>query len=140
MLTMVKTSRRQGQHCEVWSEGSLSAKRGADEQESDRRLSSRVEQAQDCDGRNPRCTVNPAVVSRQFMLLSGEICGVCSSLRTARGAAMHQVYTTEVSRGRSSEKGDGGSTGEGPKKQTRQCAIMLEVYAACVKREVSHGA
>jgi hypothetical protein len=48
MLTIVKTSRRQGQHREGLSEGSLSAKRRADEQESDTRLSSRVEQAHDC--------------------------------------------------------------------------------------------
>ena len=56
------------------------------------------------------------------------------------GCSNASRYTTEVSRGRSSEKGDGGSTGEGPKKQTRQWAIVLEVHGACVKREVSHGA
>ena len=45
MLTSVKTSRRQGRSREGWSEGSLSAKRRADEQKSDIRLSSRVEWA-----------------------------------------------------------------------------------------------
>ena len=45
MLTSVKTSRRQGQSREGWSEGSLSAKRRADQQKSDIRLSSRVEWA-----------------------------------------------------------------------------------------------
>ena len=49
MLTILKTSRRQGQHREGLSEGSLSAKRRADEQQSDTRLSSRVEQAHDCE-------------------------------------------------------------------------------------------
>ena len=45
MLTILKTSRRQGQSREVLSEGSRSAKRRADEQKSDIRLSRRVEWA-----------------------------------------------------------------------------------------------
>ena len=48
MLTILKTSRRQGQPREGLFEGSLSAKRRADEQKLDTRLSSRVEQAPDC--------------------------------------------------------------------------------------------
>ena len=47
MLTSVKTSRRQGQHREELSEGSPSAKRRADEQEPDIRLSRRAEWAHD---------------------------------------------------------------------------------------------
>ena len=47
LLTSITTSRRQGQCCEVLSKGSLSAIRRADEQKSDRRLSRRVELAQD---------------------------------------------------------------------------------------------
>ena len=47
MLTILKTSRRQGQHREGLSEGSRSAKRRADGQESDTRLSRRVEWAPD---------------------------------------------------------------------------------------------
>ena len=47
MLTSVKTSRRQGQSREGLSEGSLSAKRRADEQKPDIRPSSRVEWAPD---------------------------------------------------------------------------------------------
>jgi hypothetical protein len=50
MLTIVKTSRRQGQHREGLSEGSPSAKRRADEQESDIRLSRRVEWAPHHEG------------------------------------------------------------------------------------------
>jgi hypothetical protein len=50
MLTIVTTSLWQGQPREGLSEGSLSAKRRADEQKLDTRLSSRVEQAQDCEG------------------------------------------------------------------------------------------
>ena len=46
-LTPITTSRRQGQCCEVLSKGSRSAKRRADEQKSDTRLSRRVELAQD---------------------------------------------------------------------------------------------
>lgn len=47
MLTIITTSRWQRQYREVLSEGSLSAKRRADEQKSDTRLSSRVELAHD---------------------------------------------------------------------------------------------
>ena len=48
MLTIVKTSRGQGQSREGLFEGSRRAKRRADEQKLDTRLSSRVEQAPDC--------------------------------------------------------------------------------------------
>ena len=47
MLTIITTSRRQRQSREGRSEGSLSAKRRADEQKSDTRPSRRVELAQD---------------------------------------------------------------------------------------------
>ena len=50
MLTTITTSQWQGQYCEVLSEGSRTAKQRADEQESDIRLSSRVELAQDNEG------------------------------------------------------------------------------------------
>ena len=50
MLAIVTTSRRQGQYREALSEGSLSAKRRADEQKLDIRLRSRVELAQDSEG------------------------------------------------------------------------------------------
>jgi hypothetical protein len=50
MLTIVTTSQRQGQYCEVLSGGSLGAKRRADEQERDIRLNSRAERAQDREG------------------------------------------------------------------------------------------
>lgn len=51
MLIIITPSRRQRQYCEVLSEGSRSAKRRADEQKSDIRLSSKVELAQDNEGR-----------------------------------------------------------------------------------------
>ena len=51
LLTIITTSRRQRQYREVLSEGSLSAKRRADEQKLDIRLSSRVEWAHDHEGR-----------------------------------------------------------------------------------------
>ena len=47
LLTPITTSRGQGRCCEVLSKGSLSAKRQADEQKLDRRLSRRVELAHD---------------------------------------------------------------------------------------------
>ena len=51
MLAIITTSRRQGQAREGLSEGSRSAKRRADEQKSDIRLSHRAEWAQDHEGR-----------------------------------------------------------------------------------------
>src|SRR3972149_9951682 len=51
LLTSITTSRGQGQSGEGLSEGSRSAKRRADEQKSDIRLSRRVEWAQDHEGR-----------------------------------------------------------------------------------------
>lgn len=56
------------------SEGSLSAKPGADEKEHDIRLSSRDELAKDNDVLWMRNRVNHAVVRGKYYLLFGEVC------------------------------------------------------------------
>ena len=76
MLTIVKTSQRQGQLREVVSKGSLSAKRRADEQESDTRLSSRVEQAHDCeDHESALYSKSGGCVVTVHVLIRGDLLG-----------------------------------------------------------------
>jgi hypothetical protein len=76
MLTIVKTSRRQGQHREVVSEGSPSAKRRADEQESDTRLSSRVEWAPHHEGQgSARYSKSGGGVVTVQVLIRGDLLG-----------------------------------------------------------------
>ena len=88
MLTSVKTSRRQGQSREGVSEGSLSAKRRADEQKPDIRPSSRVEWAPDYKdqqsalyGKSGGCVVTVHVLIRgdlshvRWVLLGESNCG-----------------------------------------------------------------
>ena len=140
MLTIVTTSRRQGQYREVWSEGSLSAKRRADEQESDTRLSSRVEQAQDCNGhesalysKSGGCVVIVHVLIRGDLrcVQFDENGAACSNAR--RNAA-------EVSSGRSSDVGTDARITKDQRRRTGQRLLMLDACVACDWREVSSGA
>ena len=74
MLTILKTSRRQGQHREVLSEGSRSAKRRADGQESDTRLSRRVEWAPDHeDQESARYGKSGGCVATVHVLIRGDL-------------------------------------------------------------------
>ena len=86
MLTIIKTSRRQGQHREGLSEGSLSAKRRADEQKLDTRLSSRVEQAQDCEGHESALySKSSGCVVTVHVLIRGELLSERSLVATGVG-------------------------------------------------------
>ncbi len=85
------TSRRQGQTREGMSEGSPSAKLRADEQKSHRRPSLWGEWAQDHEILGSGDKVNAAVVQRQFMFLSGEICPASGAFCTAPVSAMIPV-------------------------------------------------
>ena len=89
MLTIVKISRRQGQHREVLSEGSPSAKRRADEQEPDTRLSRRAEWAPDHEGHESArygkfggCVVTVHVLIRGALLDGRSIFARGSGLRS----------------------------------------------------------
>jgi len=91
MLSMITTSRRQGQDREALSEGSRSAKPRADEQKRDTRLSNRVELAQDNEdvefelhSKFRSCVVTGHV------LIGGDLnCKRCTN--TAHGTAMGRV-------------------------------------------------
>ena len=139
MLTSITTSRRQGQYREVMSEGSRSAKRRADEQKLDTRLSSRVEQAQDCDdhesalySKSGGCVVTVHVLIRGDLLCvqldeSGARCS-----NAGRNAA-------EVSSGRSSDARREAQSAKDQRSRTRQRLFALDVHGACAKREVGNG-
>jgi hypothetical protein len=140
MLTIVTTSRRQGQYREVWSEGSLSAKRRADEQESDTRLRSRVELAQDSEGhlsalysKSGGCVVIVHVLIRGDLrcVQFDENGAACSNAR--RNAA-------EVSSGRSSGLVLDDRIAKDQRRRTGQRLLMLDACVACDRREVSLGA
>ncbi len=140
MLTIIKTSRRQGQPREGLSEGSLSAKRRADEQESDTRLSSRVEQAQDCDdhesalhSKSGGCVVTVHALIRGDLLCVQFVKNGARCSNAARNAA-------EVSSGRGSEAIMDGRLAKDQRSRTRQRLLVLDAHEACAKREVGIGA
>lgn len=140
MLTIVTTSRRQGQPRERLSEGSLSAKRRADEQESDTRLRSRVEQAQDCNGRmSALYSKSGGCVATVHALIRGDL--FCE-WRVERYAPRSNARRdeTEVSSGRSSETILDDRIAKDQRSRTGQRLFVLDSHGACDQREVSIGA
>jgi hypothetical protein len=140
MLTIVTTSRRQGQYREVLSEGSLSAKRRADEQESDTRLRSRVEQAQDCNGRmSALYSKSGGCVVIVHVLIRGDLRCVQFDENGAAGSNARR-NTAEVSSGRSSDGCTDAHIAKDQRRRTGQRLLMLDACVACDRREVSLGA
>ena len=160
MLTIITTSRRQRQSREGWSEGSLSAKRRADEQKSDTRPSSRVELAHDNEGhefalhgKSGGCGVTVHVLI--WGDLFNERCGAMGAgLRATAKAVEHPPYPkakhstmcgnarrewTEVSSGHSSGEGRSAIHAKDQRNRTGQRLAVLDHHAACVTREVRTG-
>ena len=102
MLMIVTTSLWQGQHREGLSGGSLSAKQRADEQKLDTRLSSRVEQAQDCNGHQSALHgKSSGCVVIVHVLIRGDLFHKWLAVNHATGSNV-RCDETEVSSGRSS--------------------------------------
>ena len=160
MLTIITTSLRQWQDREGLSEGSRSAKRRADEQKSDIRLSSRVELAHDNEGHEfALYSKSGGCVVTVHVLIWGDLfnkrCSVMGAgLRATAKALEHPPYPkakhsttcgnarrewTEVSSGHSS--GDGRSTihAKDQRNRTGQRLAVLGPHVACVMREVRTG-
>lgn len=139
MLTKITTSRRQMQYREVLCEGSLSAKRRADEQESDIRPSSRVKLAQDNEGhefalhgKSGGCVVTVHALiwgdlKRERLITSSAQCS--NVLRDV----------SEVSSGHSSLGGGKANRAKDQRNRTGQRLDRLGVYVACDRREVNTG-
>ena len=139
MLTIVKTSRRQGQHREGLSEGSLSAKRRADEQEPDTRLNSRVEQAHDCDGhKSALYSKSGGCVVTVHVLIRGDLPRVQFVVNGARCSNAPR-NAAEVSSGHSSDARKEVQITKDQRSRTRQRLFVLGSHEACAKREVSTG-
>jgi hypothetical protein len=140
MLTIVTTSRRQGQPREGLSEGSLSAKRRADEQKLDTRLSSRVEQAHDCEDRKSALySKSGGCVVTVHVLIRGDLPSVQFAMN---GAQCSNIWRNlaEVSSGRSSDARREVQIAKDQRSRTRQRLVVFGVHGACVKREVGSGA
>lgn len=139
LLTPVTTSRRQGQCCEVLSKGSRSAKRRADEQKSDRRLSRRVELAHDSkDHEFARYSKSGGGVVIVHVLIWGDLQRERLSLNRAQHSNVLRAVA-EVSSGRSSSERRSAFKAKDQRSRTRQYLVVLVPRAACAKREVSNG-
>lgn len=140
MLTIVTTSRRQGQYREVLFEGSLSAKRRADEQESDTRLRSRVELAQDSEGRmSALCSKSGGCVATVHVLIRGDLFHAWRVERYSQHSNVRRDEA-EVSSGRSSETITDDRRAKDQRSRTRQRLLMLDACVTRDRREVSVGA
>lgn len=139
MLTIITTSRRQRQSREGLSEGSRSAKRRADEQKSDTRLSSRVKLAHDDEdhefalhSKSGGCVVTVRV------LIWGDLKRVRLTVNSAQCSDVLRVVS-EVSSGRSSGVGRIANNAKDQRSRTGQRLVALVPRAACAKREVRNG-
>ena len=162
MLTIVKTSRRQGQPREGVSEGSPSAKRRADEQKSDIRLSSRVEWAPDHEdhpfalyGKSGGCVVTVHVLIRGDLLGERSMVAMGVGLRTESKdsglppnptvtmaacarvilGTIEQKSAAVVVAMRAGQR----KIAKDQRSRTGQRLFVLDTCVACVKREVSIG-
>ncbi|QPK63944.1 hypothetical protein IVG45_02900 [Methylomonas sp. LL1] len=139
MLAIITTSRGQRQDREGLSEGSLSAKRRADEQKSDIRLSSRVELAQDNEGHEfALYSKSGGCVVTVHVLIWGDL----KRQRLVKSSAPHSNVrrdVSEVSSGHSSLGGGIAVSAKDQRNRTGQRLARLGVYAACAKREVTTG-
>jgi hypothetical protein len=139
MLTIITTSRRQRQYREVVSEGSRSAKRRADEQKSDTRLSSRVKLAQDNEGHEfALYSKSGGCVVTVHALIWGDLKRVRFTMNSAQCSDVLRVVS-EVSSGRSSGDGRSAIQAKDQRSRTRQRLVVLVPRAACAKREVRNG-
>ena len=139
MLTIITTSRRQRQYREVLSEGSRSAKRRADEQKSDIRLSSRVKLAQDNEGHEFALhSKSGGGVVTVYVLIWGDLKRKRFIMNSARRSNRVRDVS-EVSSGHSSFGGGNAVSAKGQRNRTGQRLARLGVDAACAKREVNAG-
>lgn len=140
MVTIVTTSQRQGQHREVLSGGSLSAKQRADEQKLDTRLRSRAELAQDSEGRSfALYSKFSGCVAIVHVLIRGDLFHEWFDLDHAPRSNVCRDET-EVSSGRSSSSVLEDRIAKDQRSRTRQRRFVLDVHGACDRREVSSGA
>ena len=139
MLTIITTSRRQRQSREGLSEGSRSAKRRADEQKSDIRLSSRVELAHDNEGREfALYSKSGGCVVTVHVLIWGDLQRGRLRWGRASGSNVGRVVA-EVSSGHSSVEGRSASNAKDQRNRTGQHLAVLGPRVACAKREVRIG-
>lgn len=139
MLTIITTSRRQRQCREVLSEGSRSAKRRADEQKSDIRLSSRVKLEHDNEG--PEFALyskSGGCVVTVHVLIWGDLKRRRLEMSSAhRSNRVRDV--SEVSSGHSSFGGGNAVSAKDQRNRTGQRLARLGVDVACDQREVTTG-
>jgi hypothetical protein len=139
MLTIITTSQRQGQNREVLSEGSLSAKRRADEQKSDIRLSSRVKLAHDNEGREfALYSKSGGCVVTVHALIWGDLKRQRFKMNSAQHSNVRRDVS-EVSSGHSSSGGGNAVGVKGQRNRTGQCLVRLGIDVARDLREVSVG-
>ena len=139
MLAIITTSRGQRQDREGLSEGSLSAKRRADEQKSDIRLSSRVELAHDNEGHEfALYSKSGGCVVTVHVLIWGDL----KRQRLVKSSAQHSNVrrdVSEVSSGHSSV-GDGNvDHAKDQRNRTGQRLARLGIDGARDPREVVTG-
>ena len=140
MVTIVTTSQRQGQYREVLSGGSPWSKRRADEQKLDTRLRSRVELAQDSEGRlSALYSKSSGCVAIVHALIRGDLWCVQFDESSARCSNAWR-NTTEVSSGRSSWFVMDDELTKDQRSRTRQRLFVLDACGARDRREVSLGA
>lgn len=139
MLTIITTSRRQRQYREVWSEGSRSAKRRADEQKPDTRLSRRVEWAHDHEDHEfARYSKSGGGVVTVHVLIWGDLKRARFAMNSAQCSDVLRVVS-EVSSGRSSVEGRSAINAKDQRNRTGQRLAVLVPRAAGAKREVRNG-
>ena len=139
MLTIITTSRRQRQYREGLSEGSRNAKRRADEQKSDIRLSSRVELAHDNEGHEfALYSKSGGCVATVHVLIWGDLRRRRLRWGRAPGSNVGRVGA-EVSSGHSSFEGRNALSAKDQRNRTGQRLVVLDPCVACAKREVWVG-
>ena len=130
MLAIITTSRGQRQDREGLSEGSRSAKRRADEQKSDIRLSSRVELAHDNEGHEfALYSKSGGCVVTVHVLIWGDL----KRQRFVMSSAQHSNVmrdVSEVSSGHSSLGGGSAVSAKGQRNRTRQRLARLGINVA----------
>ena len=139
MLTIITTSRGQRQYREALSEGSLSAKRRADEQKSDTRPSSRVKLAQDNEDHEFELHgKSGGGVVTVHVLIWGDLPLYAAHSGSVECSNVNEGWV-EVSSGRSSGKRWITRPTKDQRSRTRQRLVVLGTCVACAKREVSNG-
>ncbi|WP_426994235.1 hypothetical protein [Methylomonas sp. CM2] len=139
MLAIITTSRRQRQAREGLSEGSLSAKRRADEQKLDIRLSSRAELAQDNEGHEfALYSKSGGCVVTVHVLIWGDL----KRQRLVKSSAHHSNVrrdVSEVSSGHSNFGGGNALSAKDQRNRTGQRLAKLDIDGTRDLREVTTG-